>query len=192
MERLVRLGFRLLVYLPSAGRSPQRAFTPGTPRRVLWGRRVKDAAADQWLIASSLDSAIVQPHHTYRACDASRYILSRLVASLACCFPLRLSVPGRPVVLEVDCPQPLLPLGAIPSPPKRRTVPPQASPIQDLPGQGVSHSIWPAPTPICTGGRTSPFLYICSTLSHIEQVVKCFGTSPSRFRRSRGLEGRSS
>src|SRR6266699_5444607 len=60
-----------------------------------------------------------------------------------------------------------------------RGVPPQASPIQDVPGQGGSHSTWPAPAPICTGGRTSPFLYICSTLSHIEQVVKCFGTSPS-------------
>jgi len=35
----------------------------------------------------------------------------------------------------------------------------------------------PLPALACTRGRTSPFLYMCSTLSHIGQVVKCFGMS---------------
>src|SRR6266699_4571395 len=60
----------------------------------------------------------------------------------------------------------------------QRGVPPQASPIQDIPEQGVSHSLWPAPpAPACTRGRTSPFQYMRSNLSQIEQFVKCFGWS---------------
>ncbi len=59
-----------------------------------------------------------------------------------------------------------------------RGVPPQASPIQDIPEQGVSHSIWPAPALACTSGRTSPFPYMCSNVSQIEQFVKFFGRSP--------------
>jgi hypothetical protein len=61
-------------------------------------------------------------------------------------------------------------------------VPPQASPIQDVPEQGVSHFLWPPPAPAWTRGRTSPFPYMCSNLSQIEQVVKCFGTSRGRPR----------
>ena len=58
-----------------------------------------------------------------------------------------------------------------------RGVPPQASPIQDIPEQGVSHSLWLAPCSGMDKKENLSFPYMCSSLSQIEQFVKLVATS---------------